>query len=296
MARGAHAPRVPAAAPSRWWKTCKRSGHSRATHSSRGWIFNRWLSSSIAMHAQPNRPIIPLVFHCTVACLTTLLCLTQLAHGADTQREMRVAIIGDSTVCEYPASSNIRGWGQFVAPACQPHVRVLNLAKSGRSTKTFIKEGLWETTLAQKPDFVLIQFGHNDSHAKERPESTDAATDFREFLRRYVDEARAAGATPVLVTPMHRRNFDKEGKATQELLPYAEAMKAVAKEKQVGLVDLHTVSGKLFEKLGDAGSADLSCSPTDRTHFSEKGAKAMAELVLSLLPSVETSLKPLLKP
>ncbi|MEN9573375.1 MAG: hypothetical protein RL514_1230 [Verrucomicrobiota bacterium] len=229
------------------------------------------------------------------ALLSILLCNTQISDGAEAPREARIAVIGDSTVCEYPATSNIRGWGHFLAPAFQAHVRVTNLAKSGRSTKTFIKEGLWTKTLAEKPDFVLIQFGHNDSHAKERPESTDAATNYRDFLRRYVDEARAGGATPVLVTPMHRRSFDQEGKVTQELLPYADAMKAVAKEKQVALVDLHAASGELFQKLGDAGSADLSCSATDRTHFSEKGAKAMAELVLKGLPGAEPRLAILLK-
>ncbi len=238
--------------------------------------------------------------HRRIHLLTTLGCLliglATVTQCADAPREVQIAVIGDSTVCEYPAASNIRGWGHFLAPAFQAQVRILNLAKSGRSTKTFIKEGLWTTTLAQKPDFVLIQFGHNDSHAKERPEATDAATDYREFLRRYVDEARAAGAKPVLVTPMHRRRFDEQGKMTQELLPYTEAMKAVAKERQVPLVDLHTASGALFERLGDTGSADLSCSETDRTHFSEKGAKAMAELVLSSLPMVEPALKSLLKP
>lgn len=234
--------------------------------------------------------------NCPAAFLLTVMCLAQISRGADPLREVRIAVIGDSTVCEYPATSNIRGWGHFLAPAFPAHVRIINLAKSGRSTKTFIKEGLWTKTLAEKPDFVLIQFGHNDSHGKDRPEATDAATDYREFLRRYVDEARAAGATPVLITPMHRRIFDQAGKVTQELLPYAEAMKAVAKEKQAALVDLHAASGALFEQLGDAGSADLSCSTTDRTHFSEPGAKAMAGLVLKDLPGAEPSLKALLKP
>ncbi|MBI3875166.1 MAG: rhamnogalacturonan acetylesterase [Verrucomicrobia bacterium] len=231
----------------------------------------------------------------SAAIFPALVCVIDVSHAADAKGEVRIAVIGDSTVCEYPAESNIRGWGHFLAPAFQEHVRIINLAKSGRSTKTFIKEGLWTKTLAQKPDFVLIQFGHNDSHGKDRPESTDAATDYRDFLRRYVDEARAAGATPVLVTPMHRRRFDANGKVTQELLPYADAMKAVAKEKQAALVDLHAASGELFEKLGDEGSADLSCSTTDRTHFSEKGAKAMAGLVLKSLPDAEPRLKALLK-
>ena len=232
---------------------------------------------------------------CPAALIGILLCVAQISDGGDASCEVRIAVIGDSTVCEYPATSNIRGWGHFLAPSFQAHVRVINLAKSGRSTKTFIKEGLWTKTLTEKPDFVLIQFGHNDSHARERPESTDAATDYRDFLRRYVDEARTAGATPVLVTPMHRRSFDKEGKVTQELLPYADAMKAEAKEKQVALVSLHAASGELFQKIGDAGSADLSCSATDRTHFSEKGAKAMAELVLKGLANVEPRLAALLK-
>ena len=223
---------------------------------------------------------------CRAALILILLCVAQISDGADAPREVRIAVLGDSTVCEYPATSNIRGWG---------HLRVINLAKSGRSTKTFIKEGLWMKTLAEKPDFVLIQFGHNDSHAKERPESTDAATDYRDFLRRYVDEARAGGATPVLVTPMHRRSFDKDGQVTQELLPYADAMKVVAKEKRVALVDLHAASGELFQKLGDAGSADLNCSATDRTHFSEKDAKVMAELVLKTMAIVEPRLAALLK-
>ena len=227
--------------------------------------------------------------------LFTLLCGAQIFLGAEAPREVRLAVIGDSTVCEYPATSHIRGWGHFLAPAFQAHVRITNFAKSGRSTKTFIQEGLWAKTLAEQPDFVLIQFGHNDSHAKERPEATAAATDYRTLLRRYVDEARAAGATPVLVTPMHRRSFAPDGKVTQELLPYADAMKVVAKEKQVALVDLHAASGALFEQLGEAGSADLSCSATDRTHFSERGAKAMAELVLKGLASVEPRLAGLLK-
>ena len=208
---------------------------------------------------------------------------------------VRVAIIGDSTVCDYPADSVIRGWGQFLQPAFKDGVRVINLAKSGRSTKTFIKEGLWAKALAEKPQFVLIQFGHNDSHGPEKPESTDAATNYREFLRRYVDETRAAGAMPVLITPMHRRLF-KEGRLTMELQPYADAMKSVATEKQVALVDLHAASGELFAKLGDDASADLSCKPADRTHFSEKGAKAMADLVVQGLRDAVPALKPHWKP
>jgi lysophospholipase L1-like esterase len=216
---------------------------------------------------------------------------TQNARAAG---PLRIAIIGDSTVCDYPADKPECGWGMFVRDYFNDTVSVINLAKSGRSTKTFIAEGLWKKTLDAKPDVVLIQFGHNDSHAKERPEATDAATDYRENLRRYIDETRAANATPILVTPMVRRNF-KDGKLDDILTPYADAMKAVAAEKKVALIDLHASSAALVEKLGEEKSAEFANKPGDRTHFNEKGARAMAELVMKELPNVEPKLKARLK-
>ncbi|MGD0093481.1 MAG: rhamnogalacturonan acetylesterase [Planctomycetota bacterium] len=203
---------------------------------------------------------------------------------------LRIVILGDSTVCDYPADSPIRGWGQLLAEGFKKPVAIRNLAVSGRSTKTFIKEGRLKKALEEPADFALIQFGHNDSHGKDRPESTDAATDFKEFLKTYVDSFQKVGAQPILVTPMHRRTFNK-GKLTEELRPYAEAIKGVAEEKKVPVVDLYTLSGALFEKLGDEGSADLSCSPKDRTHFSEKGARAVAGLVLAELAKIEPRLQ-----
>ena len=213
---------------------------------------------------------------------------TPRAVGAET---VRLVIIGDSTVCDYPATNECRGWGQFVQGYFKDSVRVINHAKSGRSTRSFIKEKLWQKALADQPSFVLIQFGHNDSHGPGRPESTDAATDYRDFLRRYITETRAAGATPILVTPMHRRVFNRDGKLDDILKPYADAMKVVAAEMKVAVIDLHTKSGELFQKLGDIGSAEFANKPGDRTHFNEKGARAMAEMVMKELPVVEPALK-----
>jgi lysophospholipase L1-like esterase len=219
-----------------------------------------------------------------------------IGPGARADDEIRVAIVGDSTVCDFPTDKKMRGWGQILPGFFRGNVKVANLARSGRSTKTFIAEGTWKKTLAGKPAFVLIQFGHNDSHGAGRPESTDASGDFRDFLRRYIDESRDAGATPILITPMHRRRFDADGKVTQELLPYADAMKAVAAEKKTALIDLHSASGTAFEKLGDAGSADLSCcAPDDRTHFSEKGARLMAQLIAERLKAADAKLGAVLK-
>lgn len=200
-------------------------------------------------------------------------------------------IIGDSTVCDYPSNNPCRGWGHFIQGYLNDTVQVINLAKSGRSTKTFIKEGLWDRALKEKPDIILIQFGHNDSHGPGRPESTDAATDYRDYLRRYISEARAAGATPILITPMHRRTFDDAGKLTDILHPYADAMKAVAAELKVPVIDLHRASGQLFERLGPTGSAELANKPGDHTHFNEKGARAMAELVMKELSQLDPRVK-----
>ncbi len=207
------------------------------------------------------------------------------------QEPLRVAVIGDSTVCDYPAAEPTRGWGQYLGEHWNGKVRVINMAKSGRSTKTFIAEGLWDRTLKEQPDFVLIQFGHNDSHGAGKPESTDAAADYSDYLRKYVDEARRIGATPILISPMHRRTFGADGKLTDILGPYAQAMKSVAAEKRAAFIDLHQSSGQLFQQLGDDKSAELANKPGDRTHFNEKGARAMADLVWRDLPRAEPRLR-----
>lgn len=207
-----------------------------------------------------------------------------------------VAVIGDSTVCDYPDERDCRGWGQYLEEAFQDPVQVKNLARSGRSTKTFLQEGRWKDTLAARPQFILIQFGHNDSHAPGRPESTDDATDFRDNLRLYVDEARAAGATPILVTPMHRRTFHEDGRMKDILRPYADSMQLIAAEKQVAIIDLHRSSGLLFQKLGEEEAARFANRPDDATHFNEAGARRMAALVLQELPTVAPTLARFLKP
>lgn len=204
----------------------------------------------------------------------------------------RLVIVGDSTVCNYPENSVRRGWGMFIQGYFDSNrLEVVNQALSGRSTKTFIKEGHWAAALNEKPDYVLIQFGHNDSHDPAKPEATDAKTTFRQYLKQYIDESRAAGAKPVLVTPMCRRIFGADGRIKNELLPYAEAMKAVAAEQKVPLVDLNAASVELCNRLGPAESATLANDAKDSTHFCTKGAREMARLVMEKLPVVEPSLK-----
>ncbi len=211
---------------------------------------------------------------------------------ATASHPIRIVLVGDSTVCEYPPTRPERGWGMYVEEYFKEgSVKVLNLAASGRSTKTFINEGRWKKALAEKPDYVLIQFGHNDSHAKDHPEATDAATDYKQFLLQYIEDSRAMGATPILVTPMVRRTFEADGKLKDELQPYADAMKEVGAEKKVAVIDLHTSSKKLVEKLGPKAAVELANKEGDATHFNEKGARRMAELVMMELPTAEPKLK-----
>src|SRR5262249_12891513 len=152
-------------------------------------------------------------------------------------------------------------------------------------------EKRWQKVLDAKPNWVFIQFGHNDQKDKEL--APDGG--FREYLVRYIDEARKAGIKPVLVTPVARRTFDTDGKPTTSLTPFADAMKKVAKENDVPLVDLHQRAFDLYGKLGDGGSADFSPSESDRTHFSKKGATAVAELVAKAIPDAVPELKDVLK-
>jgi lysophospholipase L1-like esterase len=230
-------------------------------------------------------------------------CLAQTqSSSAQTENTMtqknkiNVILVGDSTVADYKPELVIRGWGQVIPRFFNDDVKIINKAISGRSTKTFIQNGDWEKTLKLvKPgDYVLIQFGHNDSHAKDKPESTDAGTNYTEFLRKYVDDVRAAQATPILITPMHRGTFNK-GVITAEMQPYADAMKKVAKEKDAVFIDLYTSSGKFMQDTGSDGLAPFFCAPKDRTHFSEKGAVIIAELIVKDLSAAKTPLAGYLK-
>jgi lysophospholipase L1-like esterase len=218
---------------------------------------------------------------------------------------LKIAIIGDSTVSDYSANDPHRGWGQALPDFFNPGVSILNLAKTGASTKTFPPDR-WQKVLEDKPDFLLIQFGHNDEHPKSNPEATDAATDYKDNLRRYVKESRQVGATPIFVTSMHRRTFDKTAQhLTTELAPYVNAMKEVGQELSVPVVDLYEKSGALFESLGEQGSTPLTLNNTDhadrpgkgdRTHFTAQGAHEMARLVVEDLVGIDPRLKAALKP
>ncbi|MDB6115837.1 MAG: Pectinesterase, partial [Lacunisphaera sp.] len=162
----------------------------------------------------------------------------------------RIVLVGDSTV------NDRTGWGtgfkQFLEGA-----ECINTALGGRSSKSFRDEGHWEPALALKGDYYLIQFGHNDEPGKGPERETDPATTFTRNMARYVDEVRAIGGKPILVTSLVRRNFDPAhpGKIRPGLVPYVEAVKKLAADRHVPLIDLHARSIEYCERIGPAETA-----------------------------------------
>lgn len=221
-----------------------------------------------------------------------LLVLLLLSPRCFSQRQpsLKVVLVGDSTVADYRPEEKMKGWGQKIGEFVSSDVEVLNLALCGASTKTFFATPRWSQALASGPDIVLIQFGHNDSHASGQPESTPADGEYADNIRRYVQEARQTGANPILVTPMHRRLFDAQGNPTGELKPYALSMKRVAEELTVPVIDLYEASESVLRRTGEDQSADFY-APGDRTHFSDAGARLMAFLVLKAARDCDPRLK-----
>jgi lysophospholipase L1-like esterase len=203
-----------------------------------------------------------------------------------------IVLAGDSTVTEGS------GWGLGFRRLVDADVTVTNTAQNGRSSKSFRDEGHWATALAARGDYYLIQFGHNDQPGKGPERETDPATTFPENLARYVDDVRAIGATPILVTSLVRRTFGKEdpSKLTSTLGPWVDAAKRVASEKRVPLVDLDASSRALCERLGPAETATFDLpkadGPPDTTHLDGAGSLAFARLVVADLKKAVPALAP----
>lgn len=183
----------------------------------------------------------------------------------------KIILVGDSTV------QQLSGWGgSFCATHVTSFAACVNLGRGGRSSYSYRAEGSWALALAEMktPGFVktyvLIQFGHNDQPGKPG-RSTDLATEFPANLRLYVQEARAAGAEPILVTPLTRRQF-KAGKLDRDLDPWAESIRKVAAELKVPLVDLNKRSADAVEALGPSMANRFAQVPPAR----EVSAAALA--------------------
>ncbi len=208
---------------------------------------------------------------------------------------MALYICGDSTAAFYaPERAPSMGWGQVLGEFL-PGITVVNAAMGGRSTKSFLAEGRLqaiEKTL-QAGDLLLIQFTHNDA-ADLVWRHTEPYTAFSNNLSIFVDTARLAGVKPVLMTPICRRRF-AEGRFLPSHGAYPEAVRTLALQKNVPLIDLYRMSAALLERLGDEASkplymhvkpgiyADYPDGLKDDTHTQRAGAERFAHMAADAL-------------
>ena len=239
--------------------------------------------------------------------LIALLMLT----ACHSSKPVTIFLVGDSTMADKPDPEHNpeRGWGQMLPEFFDSSITIQNHARNGRSSKSFMGEGLWDKVFEQiKPgDYVFIQFGHNDQKVKDPKRYTNPWTAYRRHLIRYVEETRARGGIPILFSSIVRRKFNEYGTLVDTHGVYPFVTRDVAREYHVPFVDLQSASEVLVQSLGpeDSKSLYLWVKPgvyerfpdgkEDDTHFNEKGATAMAQLAVDGLVELDVSVIQFLK-
>ena len=195
---------------------------------------------------------------------------------------VRIDLIGDST------QTNNAGYGRGFCANFTAQVDCVDMARGGASTKTFRADGIWDRALLTKPDYMVIQFGHNDAVSKTQPLPRQVPLpDYIANLKQFVTEARAARITPVLCTPLTRRYFGTDGKIHSDLGEYSEAMRGVAKEMNVPLIELQNESIAYLDKAGEAEGNKLAITKKDddgktifdKTHLNWAGSYVFGRMV-----------------
>lgn len=202
---------------------------------------------------------------------------------------------GDSTVANnYIDSYPQTGMGQVIKLYLKEEIEVYNFAKNGRSTKSFINEGILteiEKELSED-DFLFIQFGHNDEK-NDKARGTEAFSTYQEYLSKYVEVARSAKAYPIFITPLYRRMFLPSGRIKDNVhFDYPDAMKELGEKLNVPIIDLCEMSKNLLEETGDEESKkwfmhlkkgefiSYKDGLEDNTHLRYEGGVKMAGLVV----------------
>jgi lysophospholipase L1-like esterase len=207
-------------------------------------------------------------------------------------------LVGDSTMAIKKADRRPEtGWGEKLRDLFKPSLIIHNHAVNGRSSKSFIAEGRWQTVIdqLQPGDFVFIQFGHNDQKANDPTRFTNPYSSYRKNLHRYVEDTRSRQATPILLSSIVRRNFNEAGTLIDDHGPYPAVMRELASYLQVDFIDLNTLTESFVSELGVEESAKyyLHVAPRsnnnypdgklDNTHLNPKGAKIVAQMVTNSL-------------
>ena len=248
--------------------------------------------------------------------LFTLSACTSLQHSSTTH----LYIASDSTATDYSSEPDYMtkrypqmGWGQVFQPLFTaeslPRLKNLHVAKTvkvepkakgGRSTRSFFEEGRWREIYdaLQPGDLVLIQFGHNDQ-SKDKVERYTPIEGYKQYLRMYVENVRAKKARPILMTSVSRNNRWEDGKLNNTHGDYPQAVKDLAAEMKVDLIDLNQlsmdlfnakgqeyVSEKYFMNLPEGKFEGYPKGLKDNTHFQPEGAEAVAKLVFEALTTL----------
>jgi lysophospholipase L1-like esterase len=227
-----------------------------------------------------------------------------LAFSMPDKKRIKIFLAGDSTMSIketrfYPET----GWGMPFVYFWDSTVTVINKAKNGRSTKSFINEGLWQSIMneAGEGDYVFIQFGHNDESVEKKERYATPDT-FKMNLARFITETRAKEAIPILLTPVARRKFDAGGNAVETHKEYSSFVREIAKQQNVAFIDLDALSMKLYQQFGPENSKllFLQLEPgehpnypggkNDNTHFNELGARLIAQIVLKEIKTLNLEL------
>jgi len=189
-----------------------------------------------------------------------------------------VFLLGDSTVCDQPQEP-YASWGQMLTRFLKPGIAVASHAESGESIRSSLNAGrvVKVYSVMKRGDYLFVQFGHNDQ--KEKGEGIGAFTSYKSDLRGVILETRKRGATPVLVTSVNRRNFSPEGKVYSTLGDYPDAVRQLAKEENVALIDLNQMSKTLYEALGPTDSGFLF-KEGDGTHHNNYGSYELAKCIV----------------
>lgn len=236
-------------------------------------------------------------------------------HATEQQIEMkdeiRVALVGSSACQAYGNKDSrlIFGWGEVIQSYFNQNVKILNFAISGYSSKSFIEKGIWEKTIASKPHYIFITIGANDS--KKGRCYTDPDTTYRANILKFITEARAIGAVPIIVTinqSMRRDDktntlhFFDEGKCfRKDREPYNQVLRQIAKEENLVCLELAKRQQIALEAMGEENAAtlyrvfDLKTMKIDPSHTNPKGAEFIASIIIDELRKSTSSLKKYLK-
>lgn len=237
--------------------------------------------------------------------LTLEICGERAAVGQIHVAPVQVPVLylaGDSTVTDQPFEP-AAGWGQMLPRFFGPTISVSNHAESGETLKSFLAGHRLAKIVSRikAGDWLMIQFGHNDQKMNWPQTYVAADGTYRDYLQVYVGEARRRGATPILVTSMHRNRFDSAGRVINTHGDYPSAMRETAEKLRVPLIDLNAVSAAFYEALGPANAwKAFSDGGRDLTHHNSYGAYQLARGVVEGLrasvPGLAEHLLPHLKP